>query len=52
MVWTLLHNFEWAEGYSKRFGIDFVDYGTRRRIPKMSARWYKGVIERNGLPDA
>jgi beta-glucosidase len=52
MVWSLLDNFEWAEGYSKRFGIVFVDYGTQRRIPKMSAGWYKGVIERNGLPDA
>jgi beta-glucosidase len=51
MVWSLLDNFEWAEGYSKRFGIVFVDYGTQRRIPKMSARWYKEVIERNGLPD-
>jgi beta-glucosidase len=51
MVWSLLDNFEWAEGYSKRFGIVFVDYGTQRRIPKMSARWYKGVIERNGLPE-
>jgi beta-glucosidase len=50
-VWSLLDNFEWAEGYSKRFGIVFVDYGTQRRIPKMSARWYKSVIERNGLPD-
>ncbi len=52
MVWSLLDNFEWAEGYSKRFGIVFVDYGTQRRIPKMSAGWYKGVIERNGLEDA
>ncbi len=51
MVWSLLDNFEWAEGYSKRFGIVFVDYGTQRRIPKMSARWYTEVIERNGLPD-
>jgi beta-glucosidase len=51
MVWSLLDNFEWAEGYSKRFGIVFVDYGTQRRIPKMSARWYRGVIERNGLED-
>jgi beta-glucosidase len=50
-VWSLLDNFEWAHGYSKRFGIVFVDYGTQRRIPKMSAGWYKGVIERNGLPD-
>ena len=51
MVWSLLDNFEWAEGYSKRFGIVFVEYGTQRRIPKMSARWYKEVIERNGLAD-
>jgi beta-glucosidase len=51
MVWSLLDNFEWAEGYSKRFGLVFVDYGTQRRIPKASARWYSGVIERNGLDD-
>jgi beta-glucosidase len=51
LVWSLLDNFEWAEGYSKRFGIVFVDYGTQRRIPKASARWYKEVIERNGLPE-
>jgi beta-glucosidase len=49
MVWSLLDNFEWAEGYSKRFGLVFVEYGTQRRIPKASARWYAGVIERNGL---
>jgi beta-glucosidase len=51
MVWSLLDNFEWAEGYSKRFGIVFVDYGTQQRTPKMSASWYRDVIERNGLPD-
>jgi beta-glucosidase len=51
MVWSLLDNFEWAEGYSKRFGIVFVEYGTQRRIPKTSARWYRDVIERNGLPE-
>ena len=49
MVWSLLDNFEWALGYSKRFGIVFVDYGTGRRVPKASARWYREVIERNGL---
>jgi beta-glucosidase len=48
-VWSLMDNFEWAEGYSKRFGIVYVDYATQRRIPKMSARWYKEVIRRNGL---
>jgi beta-glucosidase len=51
MVWSLLDNFEWAEGYSKRFGIVFVEYGTQRRIPKTSARWYRDVIERNELPE-
>ena len=51
LVWSLLDNFEWAEGYSKRFGVVFVDYGTQLRIPKMSARWYREVIERNWLPD-
>jgi beta-glucosidase len=49
MVWSLLDNFEWAEGYSKRFGLVFVDYGTGRRVPKASARWYGEVIRRNGL---
>ena len=49
MVWSFLDNFEWAEGYSKRFGIVFVEYGTQRRVPKSSARWYSEVINRNGL---
>ena len=51
MVWSLLDNFEWAEGYSKRFGIVFVDYGTQKRIPKASARWYSRVIQSNGPED-
>lgn len=50
-VWSLLDNFEWAEGYSKRFGIVHVDYPSQRRIPKKSYGWYKGVIGRNGLID-
>jgi beta-glucosidase len=49
MVWSFLDNFEWAEGYSKRFGLVFVEYGTQRRVPKSSARWYAGVIRSNGL---
>jgi beta-glucosidase len=52
MVWSFLDNFEWAEGYSKRFGLVFVDYGTQRRIPKASASWYSEVIGRNGLEPA
>ncbi|MFF5173887.1 GH1 family beta-glucosidase [Micromonospora sp. NPDC000089] len=49
LVWSLLDNFEWAEGYRKRFGIVGVDYLTQRRTPKSSARWYQEVISRNGL---
>ncbi|MGK5558335.1 GH1 family beta-glucosidase [Actinomadura kijaniata] len=48
-VWSLLDNFEWAWGYSKRFGLVHVDYATQRRTPKDSARWYAGVIGRGGL---
>lgn len=47
-VWSLLDNFEWSEGYSKRFGIVHVDYPTQRRTPKKSYEWYRGVIRRNG----
>ncbi|WP_328851484.1 GH1 family beta-glucosidase [Micromonospora globbae] len=49
LVWSLLDNFEWAEGYRRRFGIVHVDYLTQRRTPKASARWYQEVISRNGL---
>lgn len=43
-VWSLLDNFEWAEGYSQRFGIVYVDYGTQTRIPKRSALWYRDFV--------
>jgi beta-glucosidase len=43
-VWSLLDNYEWAEGYSKRFGIVYVDYPTQRRIPKSSAVWYRETV--------
>ncbi|QES46737.1 beta-glucosidase [Streptomyces venezuelae] len=49
-LWSLLDNFEWAYGYSKRFGIVHVDFATQRRTPKDSARWYAAVIARGGLP--
>ena len=39
-VWSLMDNFEWGEGYAKRFGIIYVDYPTQRRIIKESGRWY------------
>jgi beta-glucosidase len=50
-VWSLLDNFEWAFGYTKRFGIVHVDYATQRRTPKASARWYRTVIERNAVAE-
>ena len=43
LVWSLLDNFEWAMGYTERFGIVRVDYETLRRIPKASALWYAEV---------
>ena len=48
-VWSLMDNFEWADGYNLRFGIYYVDYKTQRRIPKTSAHFYKEVIRRNGV---
>ena len=46
-AWSLLDNFEWALGYSKRFGIIYVDYQTLQRIPKSSAIWFRQIIADN-----
>jgi beta-glucosidase len=49
-VWSFMDNFEWAEGYDKRFGIVHVDYATLERTPKQSALWYRDFIkEQKGL---
>ncbi|MEW6234699.1 MAG: GH1 family beta-glucosidase [Candidatus Omnitrophota bacterium] len=48
-VWSFMDNFEWAFGYSKRFGLHYVDYASGQRIPKASAKWYRSVIQRNGF---
>ena len=48
-VWSLLDNFEWAYGYTCRFGLVRVDYDTLERIPKASASWYAGVTRSNAL---
>ncbi len=47
-VWSLLDNFEWSHGYSKRFGIVHVDFQTQQRTPKDSARFYARVIASRG----
>jgi len=46
-VWSLLDNYEWADGYDKRFGIIYVDFKTQRRTPKLSADFYQEVIRQN-----
>jgi beta-glucosidase len=46
-LWSLLDNYEWADGYEKRFGIHYVDFRTQKRTPKLSAFFYREVIRRN-----
>jgi beta-glucosidase len=48
MVWSLMDNLEWSLGYSKRFGITHVNYGTLERTPKDSAKWYSKIIATHG----
>ena len=48
-LWTLMDNWEWAEGFTKRFGIVRTDFETQRRIPKLSARWYGEVGRQNRI---
>jgi beta-glucosidase len=43
-IWSMLDNFEWAEGYGRRFGLVYVDFASQARIPKASARWYQQLI--------
>jgi beta-glucosidase len=49
-AWTLMDNFEWAEGYSQRFGLAYVDFKTQKRTLKDSGRWYAKVSAENKLP--
>jgi beta-glucosidase len=48
-AWSLLDNFEWAEGYSKRFGITYVDFPTQKRIVKDSGEWYAKLAAANEI---
>ena len=48
-LWSLMDNFEWADGYTNRFGLHYVDYATQKRTPKLSAQFYKEVIAKNAV---
>lgn len=48
-LWSLLDNFEWADGYTKRFGIYYVNFETLERTPKLSAEFYREVIARRAV---
>lgn len=47
--WSFMDNFEWTWGYTRRFGVTYVDYASQRRIPKQSFRWFQKVIQENQL---
>ena len=49
-VWSLLDNFEWAHGYSKRFGLIYIDYPTLERVPKDSFYWYRDFVAKQKAP--
>jgi beta-glucosidase len=48
-LWSLMDNFEWTDGFEKRFGLYHVDFQTQRRTPKLSASFYREVIARNAV---
>ncbi|MBE7218398.1 MAG: beta-glucosidase [Caulobacteraceae bacterium] len=48
-LWSLMDNFEWADGYTNPFGVHHVNYATQERNPKLSALWYRELIARNAL---
>jgi beta-glucosidase len=50
VVWSLLDNFEWSHGFSKRFGLTWVDFPSGERIPKASFAWYRQTVRNNALP--
>jgi beta-glucosidase len=51
LVWSLLDNFEWGYGYSKRFGIVHVDYDTQQRTVKDSGLWLASLIRSHTIPE-
>jgi beta-glucosidase len=51
-VWSLTDNFEWAHGFTRRFGLIGIDYATQQRTVKDSGEWYARVIAQNAVSDA
>jgi beta-glucosidase len=51
MVWSLMDNFEWGHGFSRRFGLMYVDYDSQKRIIKDSGYWYMNVIRKNEVDE-
>jgi beta-glucosidase len=48
-LWSLMDNFEWSDGFQKLYGLHRVDPKTERRTPKLSASFYREIIERNAV---
>jgi beta-glucosidase len=48
-LWSIMDNFEWLDGFSKRLGICYTDFATQKRTPKLSAEWYREVMRQNAL---
>jgi beta-glucosidase len=48
-LWSLLDNYEWQDGYTRRFGIVHTDFQTQKRTPKLSAHWYSAVMRENRI---
>jgi beta-glucosidase len=49
-AWSIMDNYEWADGFSTRFGLTYVDYATQIRTPKLSMEWFKKVTQMKALP--